>query len=87
MLQNIIVDLNSFEIIDLVVEGPSGKTYLVEEKRTGKCYSAKILNKSLSSPTLQKNLMTKWFSIHKFNIMLYYHYIELIIMISIIHYR
>lgn len=55
MLQNLIVDLKSFEIIDLIGEGQSGKTYLVEEKRTGKYYSAKVLNKSLSSSALQKN--------------------------------
>ena len=55
MLQFLIVDLNSFEIIDLIGKGPSGEVYLVEEKKTGNYYSAKVLNKSLSSPSLQKN--------------------------------
>lgn len=55
MLQNLVVDLNSFEIIDLIGEGPRGKVYLVEEKRTGKYYSAKVLNKPILSPTLQNN--------------------------------
>lgn len=55
MLQDLVVDLNAFEIIDMIGEGRMREVYLIQEKKTGKYLAAKVLKKVFTSHTLQKN--------------------------------
>ena len=42
MFQDFIVDLENFEIKKTLGEGSYGTVYLVEERKTGKKYAAKV---------------------------------------------
>ena len=52
--EDFILDLNKFRTIESIGEGQFGKVYLVEEKRTGKYFAAKVHKKGFISNTLIK---------------------------------
>ena len=66
MLQDLIVDLSAFEIVDIIGESTSKKVYLIEEKRTGKYFAAKVHKKGFISNTLIKEFNEKIVAYSKF---------------------